>query len=247
MQPKTLSKRNLVLACMGLALAATIGAGVARALYAAAKLRTTEQGVSADIAVNWPNLDLEGRKLAVLIGDSRIALWVPPPNLPGMAIANRGLGGDTTAGILRRLSSDTWPARPAVFIIQAGMNDIVAAGLNPDQRDKIKVKAIENLRKLAKTAEQRGDKVIFMTIIEPADVRLRKLLFWSGSIPQLVAEVNDAIKGFDSPKTRVLDTAAALKNRDGSWKLGMTIDELHLSELGYAELNKAVTGLLEQD
>lgn len=64
----------------------------------------------------------------VLTGDSTIALFMPErvkAYMPGRDVANRAIGGETTAGLLERLGQDVIPLRPRVVIFAIGGNDIL--------------------------------------------------------------------------------------------------------------------------
>ncbi len=64
----------------------------------------------------------------VLTGDSTIALFAGPrlqAYLPGLDVANRGIGGETTAGLLERLDRDVVSLRPQTVVIVIGGNDIL--------------------------------------------------------------------------------------------------------------------------
>lgn len=79
------------------------------------------------VRANWGN---ENRKSAriVLTGDSTIALFAGPrlqAYLPGLDVANRGIGGDTSGGLLARLDSDVVALHPSTVVIVIGGNDIL--------------------------------------------------------------------------------------------------------------------------
>jgi lysophospholipase L1-like esterase len=62
-------------------------------------------------------------RLSVLIGDS-LSLWFPPENLSvGRLWLNQGISGDTTGGILERISFLS-PTHPDQIYVMAGINDL---------------------------------------------------------------------------------------------------------------------------
>lgn len=72
----------------------------------------------------------EGRSSAdvVLTGDSTIALFLPDrmaKYLPGKDVANRAIGGETTAGLKERIQRDVVALRPRVIVFAIGGNDIL--------------------------------------------------------------------------------------------------------------------------
>ncbi|MDH5654838.1 MAG: GDSL-type esterase/lipase family protein [Spirochaetia bacterium] len=65
---------------------------------------------------------------AVITGDSTSALFFPErltKYVPGFEIINRGIGGDTTYMLLRRLDEDIVSLNPKTIIIEIGGNDIL--------------------------------------------------------------------------------------------------------------------------
>lgn len=62
-------------------------------------------------------------RLAVIVGDS-LSQWFPSNRLPNYQLwLNQGISGDTTRGILQRLS-DFARTRPDVIYVMAGVNDL---------------------------------------------------------------------------------------------------------------------------
>lgn len=60
----------------------------------------------------------------VFLGSSTIELFPLDKSYPGVACLNRGVGGDTTPGLLRRLDASLPVARPAGIVIYSGANDL---------------------------------------------------------------------------------------------------------------------------
>ncbi len=62
-------------------------------------------------------------RLSIMLGDS-LSLWFPTQGLPsGKLWLNQGISGDTSTGILRRLSAFS-STKPEVIYIMAGINDL---------------------------------------------------------------------------------------------------------------------------
>jgi lysophospholipase L1-like esterase len=62
-------------------------------------------------------------RLSIMVGDS-LSLWFPTNGLPsGKLWLNQGISGDTSTGILRRLSAFS-STKPEVIYIMAGVNDL---------------------------------------------------------------------------------------------------------------------------
>lgn len=218
----------------------------ARHYYISAKQSAAEPVFTQHYSQN--NLALQttpGHQRIALFGDSRIASWNPAPHIAGYDLVNRGIGGETTAQMRYRFDSDVLALRPEFVIIQAGINDLVAAGLAPDAEARIFNNTLANLASMVEQAKSSGIKVILLTIIPPATPELFRRIVWSDRIAILVAETNRKLAMLDAPPwVRVIDTQRVLQTTDGVWKKNVTLDTLHLTPAGYAELNNAVAGLI---
>lgn len=67
----------------------------------------------------------------VLVGDSLTAGWKAPvlaAAFPGLKIANRGVGGDTSRGVLFRFKEDVLDLKPRAIMLLVGGNDLSAHG-----------------------------------------------------------------------------------------------------------------------
>ncbi len=225
--------------CVNFALVRTV-----RSLYISAKvLAARPHNVEM-----FANLDAELARgprtspLIVLFGDSRIAQWSPEPSLHSSAkLVNRGIEGETTEQMKLRFENDILSLRPSVVVIQAGINDLVAASLvTGDLRDAIVDRCASNLKEFAQRAAERGIDVILLTIIPPASPPIYRWLVWDSAIWDIVDSVNRSIgSAASAPHVAVVDSRAALMS-NGSWNRGVTRDTLHLAAAGYARLNEIV-------
>jgi lysophospholipase L1-like esterase len=225
---------------LGLVLAAT--AGLYRQAYVSGKLAAAEGRMAEK--VSWPE---QGRADVILFGDSRIALWQPMPDLPGVNIQNRGIGGSTTRQMLARFETDVLDMAPKIVVIQAGVNDLVAAGLNPDHQERLLAATVANIREMCKRASERGIKVVLLKVIPPASASVLRWFFWSNDIPVLVERVNLELDHIQSGSIEVFDVEKALLI-NGKWPEAYVADELHVTRDAYvtinAELEPVLAGLL---
>jgi lysophospholipase L1-like esterase len=249
----TMRRRLLML--LGATLVGSTAANVAllvalRSMYIESKIQATQPNLNVYTDAN-ASLRTErpaGRR-AVLFGDSRIAQWVPAPSPDGdWQVINRGRSGETTAQMRWRFANDVVELRPQVVVIQAGINDLVAASLAPPtRRRQILQQCIDNLLALVAEADANGIEVILLGVFPPATPPLHRRLVWSDSIVALVEEVNDSLEQLGSVAgVTWMDSSGVLKQPDGSWYDGVSKDTLHLTSAGYERLNAAVTPLLEQ-
>jgi len=70
----------------------------------------------------------------VFFGDSITQGWseLLEPSFPGLKVANRGISGDTTRGMLIRLDEDVIALNPSAVVMLMGTNDL-AENATPEQ------------------------------------------------------------------------------------------------------------------
>ena len=74
----------------------------------------------------WAKRVQEDQKALVFLGDSITQGWGTNMggNFPGVKVANRGISGDTTRGVLIRLKEDVLAVNPSGVVILIGTNDL---------------------------------------------------------------------------------------------------------------------------
>ena len=75
----------------------------------------------------WSARETDQGKI-VFVGDSVIGGWKLEKDFPGKPVANRGIGGDVTRGLLFRFQEDVLDLHPKAIVIEIGSNDITADG-----------------------------------------------------------------------------------------------------------------------
>ena len=162
----------------------------ARHYYILSKLQSLEPTFSQRYREdNATTLAGKSLPLVILFGDSRAQNWLPPPHLPGYRVINRGIGGETTAQMFYRFKADVLDLHPAVVIIQAGINDLVAADLSSSHTASYGAVTVHNLTRMVQDAKDSGIKVILFSITPPASPGLLRRFIWS---PRIGPMVNDA-------------------------------------------------------
>ncbi len=80
----------------------------------------------------WMKTADQDRGAVVFLGDSITQGWNSlAHDFPNMKVANRGIGGDTTRGVLYRLDADVLALKPKAIVLLIGTNDL-GNGANPD-------------------------------------------------------------------------------------------------------------------
>src|SRR6185436_18960245 len=74
----------------------------------------------------WAQRLDQDRHAVVFLGDSITQLWGDDLGgaFPGVRIANRGISGDTTRGVLLRMDDDVLALDPAAVVLLVGTNDL---------------------------------------------------------------------------------------------------------------------------
>jgi len=195
-------------------------AGSFRSAWANAKAQPTYQ--------QWKSLlALEARaaargqgknRLSVLVGDS-LSLWFPSERLPaGQFWLNQGISGDTTGGVLKRLSAFT-STRPDTIYVMAGINDL--------RRGYSDATILGNLRQIIRQLRRTHpqSRIVVQSILPTAyDVipndRIR-------SINQQLATIAQ-VEG-----ANYLNLSSFFADAQGNMRSALTTDGLHLTPQGY--------------
>ena len=156
-------------------------------------------------------------KTIVMLGDSITEGGDWENLLPNATILNHGIGGDTTAGVLRRLRSVV-TARPAAVMLLIGTNDI---GIGVPE-DAIVANSIAIVQRLRTELPAAG---IYVQSIMPREPRFGAE----------IVRVNAAV----SARSTLLGAAGidlwpAFADGAGGLRDEFSLDGLHLSEAGYA-------------
>ena len=188
--------------------------------------------------------DTASPSVLVFFGDSRAAEW-PAPDLAGVQVINRSIGGQTTAQALGRFATHVAPLHPRLIVIQVGINDLKTIPLFPDRRNQLVATCLKNITEIVRQARQTGALVVLTTIIPAGEPSLTRRLYWSDDVAPAVAEVNMALRALEGPDVVVLDAATLLGNEQGQLRDEYRRDTLHMTPKGYTVLNAALAEILQ--
>ena len=135
---------------------------------------------------------------------------------PGLPVRDRGISGDTTAGVLARLGTVT-ASRPAAVFLLVGTNEL-APSLDPAPSLARQREILERIRR------ESPDTRVFVQSLLPRAATYR----------ERVEGYNQALRGICHEAGVVfIDLYPAFLAPDGSLRDELTFDELHLTGAGY--------------
>jgi lysophospholipase L1-like esterase len=165
----------------------------------------------------------------VMLGDS-LTQRAPWNEITGCGfLANRGIGGDVSAGVLRRLDEVTKLGPSAVFLM-IGINDIARKVPNET--------IVGNVRRIIERLNDAGAKV-YLTLTLPVT---------RGYVPKMNPTVNELNTAFialaKETKATVVDFRQEMRTDEGALRNDLTVDGIHLSPEGYRVWRDAITPLV---
>ena len=166
----------------------------------------------------------------VLLGDSITEFGLWQEWFAGLPVLNRGIGGETSADLLRRV--DTAIDRPLGVFLLIGTNDISQGIRLPE--------IVGNVRRLLAEIEDRapGTPVIVQSVM-PRTARFRDdVRLLNAAYRALADQAGDAV--------RYLDLTPALADEHGDLRPAFTGDGLHLNGDGYAAWVEVIRPRVEQ-
>lgn len=177
-----------------------------------------------DARKEWSQRIQQDQGAIVFLGDSITQGWGADFKglFPGMKLANRGIGGDTTRGMLIRLQEDVLSLNPKGIVLLLGTNDI-EVGVPADAIGR-------NFEKIFSAIKAHNPKVpVVLCRVFPSSPEKKRP---SEAIKAVNALYENTVRG-DSQVT-VVDTWTLFANPDGNANGAWFPDLLHLNPDGYA-------------
>lgn len=164
-------------------------------------------------------------RLTVLLGDS-LYLWYPPEQMTRDRLwLNQGISGDTTAGVLRRLSAFS-QTRPDRIQVMVGINDL--------RRGASDAEVLTNLRQIMRQlrANHPQAQIVVQSILPTrlASLPTPRIHRLNGQIAAIAQQ----------ERVSFLDLQTSFADASGNLRTELTTDGLHLSQSGYAVWQQAI-------
>lgn len=171
----------------------------------------------------------------VFLGDSITQGWGDDFRgfFAGHKLANRGISGDTTRGVLIRLD-DVIELNPRGVVLLIGTNDL-ARKATPDMVAQNVERILEKLR------QHNPDMPIVVCAVFPSTAKLDRPKEKITEVNRLIAE---AVK--DDDRITLIDTYTLFADEEGDAKLEEFPDLLHPNKNGYAKWAAKLRPVLEE-
>jgi lysophospholipase L1-like esterase len=173
----------------------------------------------------------------VFAGDSLIGGWgTMGKDFSGLSVANRGIGGEVTRGLLFRFQEDVLDLHPKAIVLLSGSNDLSA-------RQDPKLSRANLVAILDQATRQAPGTPVVLCTIPPRDHAPAPV------DPGALRELNRLIAGLADPARRVvvLDLFTLLADADGRPEpTYFAKDGLHISSAGYQRFREALLPVLQQ-
>lgn len=176
-----------------------------------------------EFRAKWATQVEADQKAVVFLGDSITQGWGTslPKRFPGMKAANRGIGGDTTRGMLIRLREDVLALNPAAIVLLLGTNDL-EVGIEPRI-------AADNFKLILAAIKAHDPEVpVVLSLVFPSAAEKDRPLEKIKALNDLYAA---AVKG--DPQVTVVDTWSLFAAESGDADPQWFKDMLHLNPAGY--------------
>lgn len=173
------------------------------------------------------------RGAVVFLGDSITQGWQDDfrGDFADMKVANRGISGDTTRGMLIRLQEDVLDLDPAGVVMLMGTNDLEENAEPATIAGNVAL-IVEAIK------EHDGDVPIVLCLVMPSSASKSRP---AGKITRLNQLVQEQLKG--DAQITILDTWSLFANEKGDARQSEFPDLLHPNQAGYAKWKHALRPL----
>jgi lysophospholipase L1-like esterase len=182
----------------------------------------------------WARQVNQDQNSLVFLGDSITQGWGERVSVafPGVKIANRGISGDTTRGVLIRLGEDVLGVIPQGVVLLLGTNDL-EEGASPET-------IASNLNLILSELEMHNRNMpVVLCLVFPSSASKNRPADKIRATNALCAKVAQ-----DYSQVRVLDTWSLFADEHGDAKIEEFPDLLHPNDAGYAKWEAALRPIL---
>lgn len=171
----------------------------------------------------------------IFLGDSitEAGAWSELFNKP--LIINRGIAGDTSSGLLRRLE-EVLRSNPAKIFLMIGVNDLLFVGSGD---------ILKNYEAIIKQIKEKSpDTKLYLQSVLPVNREVSLIPIKNETINDLNTGIQELAEKYDLP---YLDIHQLLKDDKGQLNEKYTSDGIHLNGAAYLTWTKAIAQHLNDD
>ena len=179
----------------------------------------------------WAASVAQDQGAIVFLGDSITQGWHDDMDglFPELKVANRGISGDTTRGVLIRLQEDVISLKPKAVVLLIGTNDLDEPGGNPWE-------AVTNIRYILDELRKANPAMpVVLCQVMPSSGKKNRPAFMIRRINQMILDATA-----DLPNVTVLDTWKLFATPQNDAKPEEFPDLLHPNNAGYVKWAKAL-------
>ena len=182
----------------------------------------------------------------LLIGDSRIQKWGQPYFGENVDVFNLGVGGATSGEILCKLKDTVFEISPTWFIIQVGVNDLVATSMMEyKKRSETLDSLLHNLREIIQHLSTTDNDIIVMTMVPPIKPDMIRRFLWGEGINNTAEKISNALLSEMTDNIIVYDMKKIFyDNKRKVWRKEFAADALHWNKGGYDILTKEMKKII---
>lgn len=182
----------------------------------------------------WAKRVADDQKSVVFLGDSITQGWGDDfgGSFPGVKLANRGISGDTTRGMLIRLQDDVLALNPTCIVMLMGTNDL-EEGAEPET-------IAGNVKLIIAAIKKQNPKVpVVLCQVFPSSASKKRP---ADKIKQINKLYGDAVKG--DAQVTLVETWPLFADEKGDAREADFPDLLHPNKAGYDKWAKALRPIL---
>ena len=178
----------------------------------------------------------------VFVGDSLTENYNVYEYFKEYDVYNRGIGGDTTLGLLNRLKESVYDLEPKVVVLLIGINDfqlVECSNINT---------IFNNIKLIIKNIKENcsNTKIILESLYPISKEDNPKIDKLSVGIKDNneILKLNELLKNIEG--VNYLDVNSYLQDENGNIKLDYTIEGLHVNTYGYTIITNIIKGELDR-
>lgn len=177
----------------------------------------------------------------VFVGDSLTENYNVYEYFKEYDVYNRGIGGDTTVGLLSRMDESIYALKPKIVVLLIGINDFEL--VENSTVDTI----YENISKIVKEIRENcpNTKIILESLypVYKKEASIIDVASVMRKDNQKIREVNEKIKNLND--VIYLDVNSKISDSDGDIILDYTMEGLHVNSKGYEYISKLIKEVIK--